>query len=188
MPRIYRNGHSDDKHPATGDRDYSDDDREFLAAIEAYQRRTGTKFPPWSDVLKVLLSLGYRKGEPPPPAEEAAAEAPKRQRGATDDQRARVLELVAAGMSQRAVSTQLGISDWVTNQVVKEAGGVAALGVRLKIDLVRPRVEALAGGGLTLDEVAAATGCDRSMAWRILREMRARADRMTADGRADGGG
>jgi hypothetical protein len=48
-------------NPATSDRIYDDDEAEFLAAIEAFRRRTGTKFPTWSDALAVARSLGYRK-------------------------------------------------------------------------------------------------------------------------------
>ena len=41
---------------------YSDDEREFLGAMDDFIRRTGRKFPRWSDALGVLKGLGYRKG------------------------------------------------------------------------------------------------------------------------------
>lgn len=47
--------------PVTSERYYDDDETEFLAAIAAYQDRTGDRFPPWSRVLAVLKSLGYIK-------------------------------------------------------------------------------------------------------------------------------
>ncbi len=40
---------------------YSDEEREFLLAIEAYQRKTCRRFLAWHEVLRVLKSLGYRK-------------------------------------------------------------------------------------------------------------------------------
>lgn len=51
-------------HPATSDRFYEDDEAEFLAAIEDYKRRTGRKFPTWSEALRVCKGLGYRKPVP----------------------------------------------------------------------------------------------------------------------------
>lgn len=51
-------------HPTTSDRDYSDEEREFLLAIEAYKTRTGRKFPTWCEALDVLRSLGYAKAPP----------------------------------------------------------------------------------------------------------------------------
>jgi hypothetical protein len=41
--------------------DYSDDEREFLMAIESYKRRNRRPFPTWREVLHVAHSLGYRK-------------------------------------------------------------------------------------------------------------------------------
>ncbi|MFO0809067.1 MAG: hypothetical protein U0746_10620 [Gemmataceae bacterium] len=46
--------------------DYSDEEREFLMAMERYRRREHRPFPTCREVLYVLLSLGYRK---PPAAE-----------------------------------------------------------------------------------------------------------------------
>lgn len=48
-------------HPTWCEEPYDDDELEFLAAIRAYQERTGRKFPAWSEVLAVLKGLGYRK-------------------------------------------------------------------------------------------------------------------------------
>lgn len=47
----------------TSDVIYSDAEQEFLAAMAAFQKRTGVKFPTWSQALGVLLELGYRKPE-----------------------------------------------------------------------------------------------------------------------------
>ena len=40
---------------------YSDDESEFLRAIDRYKARTGRQFPAWSEALAVLKSLGYHK-------------------------------------------------------------------------------------------------------------------------------
>lgn len=42
-------------------REYSADDAEFIKAMEDYMRRTGRKFPLFTEVLAVARSLGYRK-------------------------------------------------------------------------------------------------------------------------------
>jgi hypothetical protein len=41
--------------------DYSDDEREFLVAIEKYKRRHRRPFPTWREVLHVAHCLGYRR-------------------------------------------------------------------------------------------------------------------------------
>jgi hypothetical protein len=40
---------------------FSDEEREFLQAIEEYRRRSKRRFLSWHEVLRVLKSLGYRK-------------------------------------------------------------------------------------------------------------------------------
>ena len=47
--------------PTTCERDYSEDEVEFMRAIDDYKRRSGRQFPTWSEVLEVLRDLGYRK-------------------------------------------------------------------------------------------------------------------------------
>lgn len=47
--------------PTTCERDYSVDEVEFMRAMDAYKRKSGRPFPTWSEVLEVLMSLGYRK-------------------------------------------------------------------------------------------------------------------------------
>jgi hypothetical protein len=40
--------------------------REIAEAIEEYKRKSGRKFPTWSEVLEVVMGLGYtRPGRPP---------------------------------------------------------------------------------------------------------------------------
>ncbi len=47
--------------PTTCERDYSINEVEFMRAMDAYKRKSGRPFPTWSEVLEVLMSLGYRK-------------------------------------------------------------------------------------------------------------------------------
>jgi len=47
--------------PTTCERDYTDDETEFMKAMERYKRENRRPFPTWSEVLEVLDSLGYRK-------------------------------------------------------------------------------------------------------------------------------
>ncbi|MEM7812724.1 MAG: hypothetical protein AAF532_14710 [Planctomycetota bacterium] len=47
--------------PTTCERDYSDEEVEFMRAMDDYKRRAGRQFPTWSEVLEVLRAMGYRK-------------------------------------------------------------------------------------------------------------------------------
>lgn len=47
--------------PTTCERDYSDDEAEFMKAMDRYKRENRRPFPTWSEVLEVLHSLGYRR-------------------------------------------------------------------------------------------------------------------------------
>lgn len=50
---------------------YSDEDREFLQAIDRYKRLKRRPFPAWSEVLIVLRALGWRKDPPHTPGRRA---------------------------------------------------------------------------------------------------------------------
>ena len=41
--------------------DYTNDQIEFMTALDAYKRSEGKPFPTCSEVLDVVLALGYRK-------------------------------------------------------------------------------------------------------------------------------
>ena len=41
--------------------EYTDEEREFLVAIELYQRKEKRRYPAWSEILLVFKSLGYRR-------------------------------------------------------------------------------------------------------------------------------
>jgi len=67
--------------PTTCERDYSDDEVEFMNALDDYKRKSGRMFPTCSEVLEVIRDLGYTKltaGEPLPPveADDASEERP----------------------------------------------------------------------------------------------------------------
>ena len=47
--------------PTTCERDYSNDEVEFMSAMDDYKRRSGRMFPTCSEVLEVIRSLGYIK-------------------------------------------------------------------------------------------------------------------------------
>lgn len=47
--------------PTTCERDYSDDETEFMKAMDRYKRENRRPFPTWSEVLEVLRSMGYRR-------------------------------------------------------------------------------------------------------------------------------
>jgi hypothetical protein len=51
--------------PTTCERDYTDLEIEFMTAIDKYRRENGRPFPTWSEVLEVLMSLGYEKRPQP---------------------------------------------------------------------------------------------------------------------------
>jgi hypothetical protein len=47
--------------PTTCERDYSEDESEFMKAMDRYKRENRRPFPTWSEVLEVLMSMGYRR-------------------------------------------------------------------------------------------------------------------------------
>ena len=47
--------------PTTCERDYSDEEVEFMSALDDYKRRSGRMFPTCSEVLEVIRALGYEK-------------------------------------------------------------------------------------------------------------------------------
>ena len=47
--------------PTTCERDYTDDEIEFMHALDAYKRSSGRMFPTCSEILEVVRGLGYTK-------------------------------------------------------------------------------------------------------------------------------
>lgn len=50
--------------PTTCERDYTDDEVEFMNALDDYKRKSGRMFPTCSEVLEVVRSLGYVRLSP----------------------------------------------------------------------------------------------------------------------------
>jgi hypothetical protein len=59
--------------PTTCERDYSAEEIEFMAALDSYKRTSGRMFPTCSEVLEVLLGLGYEKRSPAAATSETVA-------------------------------------------------------------------------------------------------------------------
>lgn len=47
--------------PTTCERDYNDPEIEFMQAMDDYKRQSGRMFPTCSEILEVLMKLGYRQ-------------------------------------------------------------------------------------------------------------------------------
>ena len=47
--------------PTTFEKQYTDDELEFMNAMQQYKTRTGKPFPSHGDVLRIAAGLGYRK-------------------------------------------------------------------------------------------------------------------------------
>ncbi len=47
--------------PTTSERDYNDEEVQFMKAMDQYKRDNRRPFPTWSETLEVLLAIGYRK-------------------------------------------------------------------------------------------------------------------------------
>ena len=47
--------------PTTCERDYSELEIEFMQAMDEYKRASGRMFPTCSEILEVLINIGYRK-------------------------------------------------------------------------------------------------------------------------------
>jgi hypothetical protein len=53
--------------PTTCERDYTNDEIEFMRNMDLYKRLNGRQFPTWSEVLEVLYAMGYRRVAEPTP-------------------------------------------------------------------------------------------------------------------------
>ncbi len=61
---------SDDRKSAE-EGQMSDEQFEFVMAIDEYKRKNASPFPTWTEVLEVIKSLGYRKVAEPQPLEQS---------------------------------------------------------------------------------------------------------------------
>lgn len=55
----------------------SDEQFEFLMAIDEYKKQNTRPFPTWTEVLEVIKALGYRKVAQPQPLEPAQQKQPE---------------------------------------------------------------------------------------------------------------
>jgi hypothetical protein len=64
--------------PTTFDKQYSDDEMEFMNAMQRYKEISGKSFPSYREVLRVLIDLGYRRAifEPDDPSTDAYLDEP----------------------------------------------------------------------------------------------------------------
>jgi hypothetical protein len=69
--------------PTTCEREYSDDEIQFMHALDAYKRTSGRMFPTCSEILEVIRALGYVRVSPAPIQEESAAQAAETAIGTT---------------------------------------------------------------------------------------------------------
>jgi hypothetical protein len=49
--------------PTTCEREYSEEEIEFMRAMDTYRRTSGRMFPTCSEILEVLRSIGYQKSD-----------------------------------------------------------------------------------------------------------------------------
>ena len=66
--------------PTTCERDYTDEEIQFMNALDDYKRASGRMFPTCSEILEVIRKLGYEKrpgNGPAEPAECASGGEPK---------------------------------------------------------------------------------------------------------------
>jgi hypothetical protein len=53
------------RHPATAEIDYTRDQCDFLMAVDARKRRPGRIFPTGTELLEIVVSIGFRRIETP---------------------------------------------------------------------------------------------------------------------------
>lgn len=120
--------------PTTCERDYSDPEIEFMQAMDDYKRANGRMFPTCSEILEVLLSLGYEK---PSPADELAGDDFNVAAGAGPDAAApEAADLEAAGLevpgqatepSENVASENAASENVASENVASENVGLAAM-------------------------------------------------------------
>ncbi len=59
-----------DERKAAEEGQMSDEQFEFLMAIDEYKKSNSRPFPTWTEVLEVIKALGYRKVAQPQPLEQ----------------------------------------------------------------------------------------------------------------------
>jgi hypothetical protein len=64
--------------PTTFDKQYTDDEMEFMNAMQRFKEMSGKSFPTYRDVIRVVVDLGYRREivEPDPTLTNACLDEP----------------------------------------------------------------------------------------------------------------
>lgn len=62
--RKHKNRAKGKGHPTTAEMDYSEEEIEFMFAVQAFKDRSGRHFPTLSEMLNVIRGLGYSKDIP----------------------------------------------------------------------------------------------------------------------------
>jgi hypothetical protein len=64
--------------PTTFDKQYTDDEMEFMNAMQRYKEISGKSFPTYREVIRVIVGLGYRRAvfEPDPTLTNACLDEP----------------------------------------------------------------------------------------------------------------
>ncbi len=65
-----------DERKAAEDGNMSDEQFQFLMAIDQYKKDNQRPFPTWTEVLEVIKAIGYRKVAEPEPLESFGREEP----------------------------------------------------------------------------------------------------------------
>ena len=69
--------------PTTCEREYTDDEIQFMHALDAYKRTSGRMFPTCSEILEVIRDLGYVRVTAPTTNTEASSPATEIEAGNT---------------------------------------------------------------------------------------------------------
>jgi len=81
-----------DERKAAEEGQMSDEQFDFVMAIDEYKRKNQRPFPTWTEVLELIKALGYRKVAEPEPLEQSAS--PRVSRRKTGRRRAKASKAV----------------------------------------------------------------------------------------------
>jgi hypothetical protein len=92
--------------PTTCERDYTQDEIEFMQALDAYKRSSGRMFPTCSEILEVIRDLGYEK-RPAGGGMEDIEGAPQEDTPAADDDTASTDDVLEEELAEGADDTTI---------------------------------------------------------------------------------
>lgn len=121
--------------PTTCERDYNNEEIEFMHALDDYKRRAGRMFPTCSEILEVVRELGYHRLNPEQMAtlglgqeseQTAAEQTDAEQTGDTPTGENQAPETVIVDQSAESMETGLDTGDAVPNEFSEAVTEVAA--------------------------------------------------------------